>query len=321
MTSSSITFEKTLKKASKSFYTGSLLLPQWVRNDVVTLYAWCRKIDDDIDEAHNKIVRNRNWEKQRAQLDIIYDSSHAATARTHEVEAFETLVHACNIPKEFPLMLIEGQQWDCEEKRYNTFEELTEYCVRVASSVGLMMCCLMRVGADAYPTASALGIAMQLTNIARDVGEDARNGKIYLPIQWLKEEGITEQQLLANPTVFTPAIGRTVKRLLAKADYYYEEGNKGIPLLPIDCRLAILSISHIYQHIKDGIVANGYNSISYRAYTSSSKKIILVSQALWEMYRWATPMHIHYLLLLLLLQVFFKPFVSALAQIDKLNKK
>jgi hypothetical protein len=111
-----------------------------------------------------------------------------------------------------------------------------------------------------------------------------------------------------------------VQRLLAKADSFYEEGNKGIALLPTDCRLAILSISHIYQHIKDGIIENGYNSISFRAYTSTSKKMVLVSQALWEMYRWSTPMHIHFLLLLFILQVFFKPVVSVLSQFEKLKK-
>jgi phytoene synthase len=153
--------EETLKKASKSFYTASLLLPERLRGDVVTLYAWCRKVDDDIDEVNNKVQQYQNWEKQNARLDAIYavcGKPDDGATPTGVDNAFSTLVRTYTIPKEFPHLLIEGQLWDCEGKRYTTFEDLTEYCKRVASSVGLMMCCLMGVSADAYPTASSLGM-------------------------------------------------------------------------------------------------------------------------------------------------------------------
>jgi phytoene synthase len=127
---------------------------------------------------------------------------------------------------------LEGFQWDAEERRYRTFSDVTAYAARVAATVGAMMSILMETReANAMARACDLGVAMQFSNIARDIGEDARAGRVYLPLDWLVEEGIDVDAWLADPK-FNPAIGRTVGRLLAEADALYSRVAAGVAVLP-----------------------------------------------------------------------------------------
>ena len=121
-------------------------------------------------------------------------------------------------------------------------------------------------------------MAMQLTNIARDVGEDARNGRLYLPQAWLREAGIAPASWLRNP-VFTPAIGRVVQRLLAAAEALYQRADSGITGLPWDCRPGIAAARTLYSEIGAQVARNGYDSISRRAVVSSRRKALLLSRA------------------------------------------
>ncbi len=176
--------------------------------------------------------------------------------------------------------LLEGYLWDAEGRRYESLDELVGYCVRVAATVGVLMTLLMgeRRG-PVLDRASDLGIAMQLTNIARDVGEDARRGRIYLPLSWLAEVGLSVEDLVPAPRM-RPEIGLLVKRLLDAADFYYRRSQGGIAHLPRDCRLAIAAAAHIYRDIGRSIVASGYDSVSRRAYTTSPRKAWLLCTAL-----------------------------------------
>src|SRR5690606_31568013 len=168
--------------------------------------------------------------------------------------------------------LLEGYRWDVERRRYEELEPLRAYAARVAASVGVVMTRIMGVH-DTLTLARAadLGVAMQLTNIARDVGEDARAGRLYLPLRWLREEGIDPEAFLAAPRPLD-GVRVAVCRLLDHAQALYRRAAAGIPRLPADCRTAIAAASAIYADIGRVIRARGYDSISSRAFTSSARK-------------------------------------------------
>ena len=199
-----------IKEGSHSFYAASKLLPKYVRDPAIVLYAFCRIADDVVDQEtklKNPIQDLRN------RLDLVYNANprNCSTDR-----AFAALVKSYELPKELPLALIEGLEWDQDGKRFKNLSELYSYCARVASSVGVMMCILMNVrDGDALARACDLGIAMQLTNIARDIGEDARNNRIYIPTDWMKRNGIAIDAFLKNPENF-PEVSILVKQLLNK---------------------------------------------------------------------------------------------------------
>jgi phytoene/squalene synthetase len=178
------------------------------------------------------------------------------------------------IPKAVFEALLEGFQWDSSERQYETIEELIEYCVRVASTVGVMMTLVM--GESDVPTlarACDLGVAFQLTNIARDVGEDARNGRVYLPESWLRDEGLSSKALIADPRISEP-LRRVVDRILRVADQIYVDAEVGVRMLPSTCQPAVQAAHLIYRSI-GSILRDDLNldSISSRARSSGRQKI------------------------------------------------
>jgi phytoene synthase len=140
-----------------------------------------------------------------------------------------------------------------------------------------MMCVLMRVReADALARACDLGLAMQLTNIARDVGEDARAGRLYLPLGWLDEAGISPQVFLNDPGP-DPRILALTRRLLDQADQLYLRATAGVAALPLACRPGIYAARHIYAGIGRAVAANGYDSVTRRARTTKGRKLALLA--------------------------------------------
>jgi phytoene synthase len=270
-----------MRKGSKSFFMASKLLPVWMRLPTLALYAHCRHGDDVVDdeEDENKYVQVLKTLHKR--LDEAFDEKVAISSLATPVErTFASVVRAFDVPKELPAALLEGFEWDLEDavKRYETIDDTVAYGVRVASAVGGMMVALMpkslrkpEIMARAYD----LGIAMQLTNISRDVGEDARNGRCYLPNKWLKEEGVDRDELLRDPK-HTPALGRVVERLLDTADMYYARADAGIKFLPADCQLAVQAAGVIYGDIGRIVRKNNCNSVETRAHTSKTRKLYLV---------------------------------------------
>jgi phytoene synthase len=180
------------------------------------------------------------------------------------------------LPRTLPEALIEGFSWDAEGRIYETLDDLHHYCARVAGSVGAMMAMVMGVrDPQALARACELGNAMQLTNIARDVGEDARNGRLYLPRAWMREEGLNPDAWLRAP-VFNESLARVVSRLLAEADRLYQRGATGISALPRDCRGAILAAATIYAEIGSEIAGNAMDSVNQRAMVGSARKLTLL---------------------------------------------
>jgi phytoene synthase len=175
--------------------------------------------------------------------------------------------------------LLDGFAWDAEGRRYDDLSSVLAYSARVAATVGVLMTLLMgERDPQTLARACDLGVAMQLTNIARDVGEDSRNGRLYLPRNWLIEEGIDPDAWLAAP-VFDARIGRVVRRLLDVADGLYRRSCAGIRALPPDCRAAIHAARLVYSEIGHLVAAGGYDSVSGRAVVSKGRKLALVAQA------------------------------------------
>lgn len=256
-----------IRTGSLSFHAASRLLPSRVRDPALALYAFCRLADDAVDESDAKAAAVVTL---RDRLDLVY----AGKPRNAPADrAFAAVVEEFDMPRALPDALLEGLAWDAVGRTYETFPDLLSYCARVASAVGAMMCVLMRVrDADALSRACDLGLAMQLTNIARDVGEDARAGRLYLPREWLAAEGIDAEDFLAAP-VASPAVRGLIRRLLDQADGYYFRAEAGIPRLPLDCRPGIFAARHVYAGIGGAVAALGHDSVTRRARTTRSQKL------------------------------------------------
>ena len=267
-----------LRHGSRSFHAASLLLPRAVRDSATALYAFCRLADDAVDEeTGGPIGRAAALACLTERLDAAYAGRPLDLAPDR---AFATVIARHRIPRAMPDALLEGFAWDAESRRYETLADLHDYAARVAGTVGIMMAVLMGVRApDTLARAADLGIAMQLTNIARDVGEDARAGRLYLPLDWLRAAGIDPDALLANPA-FTPALGQVVLRLLAAADFLYDRGCQGIVALPLACRPGIDAARRLYASIGREVERAGGDSISARAQVPAPRKLAGMARSL-----------------------------------------
>ena len=267
-----------IEQGSKSFYAASLLLPSDMRMPTYAVYAFCRIADDAVDDEDASRTATT---RLRERLQAVY----AGQPEDHPCDrALADVVMMYNLPRALFEALIEGLEWDQAGRSYDTIEELHAYAARVASAVGTIMTCVMgRKSATTLARACDLGVAMQLTNIARDVGEDARNGRVYLPRRWLRDAGLDAEELIAKPQM-SPELATVVKRLLCHADELYEQSLLGIADLPVRCRPAINSARRIYAAIGDQIAANGYDAINRRAYVPTYQKVILAVAATLEAY-------------------------------------
>ncbi|PWS39354.1 phytoene synthase [Falsiroseomonas bella] len=262
-----------LAGGSKSFAAAARLLPRRIAEPATALYAFCRIADDLIDEGGGAA----GMEELTARLDGIYAGEPAA----HPADrAFARVVARFAIPRALPEALLEGLAWDAEGRQCPDEPALEAYAARVAAAVGAIMTLLMGVRAPAaLARACDLGVAMQYTNIARDVGEDARNGRLYLPHDWLRAEGIEPRDFLAAPA-FSPALGRVVARLLRQADLLYRRAESGVALLPRDCRAGIGAARLIYAEIGRQVERQGLDSVARRAVVPRHRKLRLMARSL-----------------------------------------
>jgi phytoene synthase len=262
-----------LAGGSRSFRVASLLLPARIARPAAALYAFCRVADDLIDRDDGGADAVHALERR---LDAICAGRPGPWPADR---AFAAVVERHGIPRALPAALLEGLAWDAAGRGYATLGALECYAARVAGSVGAMMALLMGAASPAaIARAADLGVAMQLTNIARDVGEDARNGRLYLPRDWLLEAGISPDVWLAAPR-FTPALASVVARLLGAADLHYRRAEAGIALLPVDCRPGIAAARLIYAEIGRVLERQGHDSMSARTVVGGGRKIALLLRA------------------------------------------
>lgn len=264
-----------LRAGSKSFAAAAPLLPRRVRLSTTVLYAFCREADDAIDLA--PAAGDAAVDALRARLDRVY----AGKPDDAPVDrALAVVVERERLPRALLDALLEGMAWDTQGRRYPSLADLHAYAARVAGAVGAMLAVVMGCRSAAMVArACDLGIAMQLTNVARDVGEDARRGRIYLPLSWLEEAGIEPERWLASPR-HSEALGRLVARLLACAEELYVRADAGIDRLPADCRTAIRAARVIYADIGRSIARAGFDSVNRRAYVGAGRKLWLLGRAL-----------------------------------------
>jgi 15-cis-phytoene synthase len=262
-----------MRGGSKTFFAASLMLPARVRAPACALYAFCRLADDAIDLGGDPLLAMGELQQR---LDAIY------AGRPQAIEADQALagvVHRFTIPRTLLDALLEGFHWDSQGRRYETIEDLHAYGARVAGTVGAMMALVMDTRDEhALARACELGVAMQLTNIARDVGEDARNGRLYLPRRWMHEAGLDPDDWLAAPR-FGAALAAVIQRLLDEADVLYRRADHGIAALPRDCRAAIHAARLVYAEIGREIERRGLDTVNQRAVVSGQRKLSLLARA------------------------------------------
>ncbi len=263
-----------MRGGSKSFFLASLLLPRRVCAPATALYAFCRVADDAIDcsdEPASALLQ------LAARLDAIYAGTPGPALAD---QALAGVVQDFKLPRTLLNALLEGFAWDATGRRYETIEELHAYAARVAGTVGAMMSLVMETREDwALARACELGVAMQLTNIARDVGEDARMGRLYLPLAWMREAGIDPDAWLAEP-VFDQRLATVLQRLLAEAERLYERAECGVRELPRDCRPAILAARLVYAEIGQALHSGRINPLHQRSVVPTRRKLVLLLRAL-----------------------------------------
>jgi 15-cis-phytoene synthase len=265
-----------IRTGSKSFFAAGRLLPADVREAAYGLYAFCRLSDDLVDEAAGPAERRAAVERLDARITLAYGGCPADSPADR---AFSEVVRQHAIPEALPRALIEGFAWDAQSRRYPDLAALHAYAARVAGSVGAMMALIMGARTpDALARACDLGAAMQLTNIARDVGEDARMGRLYLPLDWMAEAGLDPDRFLSDPRP-SPELAGVVARLLTEASLLYGQAEAGIAALPPRCRPAIRAAALIYAEIGAEVTGNGFDSVSRRARVRTSRKLRLIGRA------------------------------------------
>ncbi|MEM0977392.1 MAG: phytoene/squalene synthase family protein [Pseudomonadota bacterium] len=256
-----------IRTGSYSFHAASRLLPASVRDPALVLYAFCRVADDAVDLGDDKVAAVLNL---RDRLDLVYDGH---PRNTPIDRAFANVVETFDMPRALPEALLEGLAWDGVERRYETLSDVRSYSARVAAAVGAMMCVLMRArDADVLARACDLGVAMQLTNIARDVGEDAAAGRLYLPLAWFKAARLSPEAWLQDPTP-CPEIRGMVRDLLAEAHRLYQRAEAGIGQLPPATRAGIFAARFIYAAIGRDIASHDFDSVTRRAHTNKAQKL------------------------------------------------
>jgi phytoene synthase len=259
---------------SRSFYLATTLLPLEKRQAVRALYAFCRLADDLIDKNHDQPGLALQQLRERIHTPRPLDNDLFGGI----LLAWEDARHRYRIPIRYSDQLLDGVERDLYQDRYKSFEELTIYCYGVASTVGLMS---MRIigysDAKAIPYAIKLGVALQLTNILRDVGMDWNSNRLYLPLDELAAFGLKEGDVAAAR--IDERWRAFIRFQIARTRRLYTEAMPGIALLNPDGRFAVAAAAMLYQGILDDIEAHDFNVFGRRAHVGRWRKLILLLHA------------------------------------------
>ncbi len=272
--------QSVIARGSKSFAAAARLFDAETRNNAYMLYAWCRYCDDRIDGQELGFgQRSPEPEEQRRRLDALRAETRAAMAGEPTDDpifiAFQRVYRDCGLPARYPLELLDGFEMDVARRRFESLEDTLSYCYHVAGTVGAMMARIMGVDdAETLDRAVDLGIALQLTNISRDVLEDAQDGRVYLPAEWLRAAGAPADA--EHLSAELPKVVPVVQRVLAEADRYYASASYGIRRLPFRCAWAISGARSVYRDIGRIVRRRGVEAWQQRASTSGARKAALL---------------------------------------------
>jgi phytoene synthase len=275
------------REHAKTFYLATRFLPTEKQRSIFAIYGLCRYVDDLIDEAEDLITNSR---VERHNLQAVIDDFKTKLEEAYETKhsenlillAFSDTLKTFHIPIRHPMELMEGVCMDLVKNRYQTFDELYDYAYKVASVVGLMTSEVF--GYDdrrAITHAIDLGIAMQLTNILRDIGEDLNRNRIYIPKEDLNRFGLTELDLFQH--VNDDRFKALMEFQIARARRYYESADEGISMLKADSRLPVILARENYSRILDVIESNTFQVYNHRAYLTTTQKLKILPKAWWRM--------------------------------------
>jgi phytoene synthase len=268
---------KITRQHSKSFHMASALLPSQKKSAARALYAFCRVVDDIVDES--LLADQMKLEKLDYWRNVVM-TSHAPDSDM-VARAWVDTLNRYHIPRHYALQLIDGVSRDLSQNRYDSFEDLATYCYGVASTVGLMSMYIVGFqNNDALPYAIKLGVALQMTNILRDVGEDYRKGFLYLPQRELMEYGVTEE--FFSDAQINDDWREFMRFQIARTRQLYQEAGPGVRLLDREGRLAILAASDFYQGILDDVEKNDYDVFNRRAGLSGWGKMKRIPSLWWQ---------------------------------------
>jgi phytoene synthase len=289
-----------IERGSKSFAGAARLFDPQTRASAYMLYAWCRHCDDEIDgqdlgfntpSAPRAATEACLADLRRRTLEAI-----AGNAREPIFMALQTVLARHEIPARHPLELIEGMAMDVRGQRYLTIDDTLRYSYHVAGVVGVMMAMVMGARASAtLDRASDLGIAFQLTNIARDVQADASVGRLYLPADWLLQAGVEPTSEAVADVANRAAVHTVTLRLLAEADRYYTSASHGLADLPLRSAMAIAAARRVYSDIGNVVRERGVAGSTQRARVGGLRKLQGLVSATGDavgahaLRRWRTP--------------------------------
>jgi phytoene synthase len=268
--------EKAASSGS-SFYYSFRFLPQDKRRAITALYAFCREVDDVVDECSDAEVARTTLNWWRHEVAAIY----GGTPQHPVTQALVPIVKQFNMAQEQLLEIIDGMEMDLDQSRYADFKSLQLYCYRVASVVGLLS-----VGIFGYTDrqtlkyAHDLGIAFQLTNIIRDVGEDARRNRIYLPMDEMQEYGVTAADILNGRE--TENFRKLMAFQIERARRYYQQAFAYLPAVDRKTQLAGLIMAAIYRAVLNEVVSSGCHVLKERVSLTPAFKLWLVFKTWWQ---------------------------------------
>lgn len=267
---------RIIRRGSKSFSAAARLFDKSTRESAYMLYAWCRYCDDQIDGQNLGFGPAAACSGSLAQIESLCRETRRALAGDSMTNpifiAFQRVVQQHRIPHRYPLELLQGFAMDVEQRRYPRLEDTLLYCYHVAGVVGIMMAYVMGVrDQETLHRAADLGIAFQLTNIARDVMDDARVGRVYLPNGWLEDSGITAGEI--HQLKHRRTVSAAVRQLLLEAEPYYHSAFQGFSSLGFRSAWAVATACGVYRDIGRLVAQRGPHAWDGRAVVSRRRKM------------------------------------------------
>ena len=273
--------KKKTKQSNSSFWFAFIFLDQKKRNALIALYAFCREVDDIVDDCKEYEIGKNKLDWWRDEIDRLFASNpqHPVT------KALEPFINEYDLNQAYFVEIIDGMEMDLDFNRYESFNQLQLYCYRVASTVGILSAQIFGYkDSKTLKYAHNLGIALQLTNIIRDIGEDTKRGRIYIPLDELKEFDISEAEILKN--IKGKKVGRLVKIQIKRAQDFYTLAIDNLPHGDKKTQKPGLMMGNIYYVLLSKIYKDSPENILNQKTTLSNFRKFLITLLTFLNYKW-----------------------------------